>query len=123
MAGAARTTTLSVDQTTYGDGYVHRATRGLHPGKPAWALVFPFASLAELQAMDQFLVANAAAGFWLTPPDGTTDVFVTADTWSTAIADKNLASGIVGTLSATFVQQFNPQPVNPTAFGEQPHDG
>jgi phage-related protein len=113
--GAARATTLVVDQTNYGDGYIHRATRGLNPARPGWSLVFPFVGLGELQSFDDFLVANSARGFWFTPPDGTADVFVTCDTWSATIADTNRAMGIVGTLQATFTRQFNPQPINPLA--------
>lgn len=112
MPGAARSTTLAVDQVNFGDGYNHRATRGLNPARPSWALVFPFTTLDELATFDGFLKANATAGFWTRPPDSAVDVFVTADAWSATITDKNLASGIVGTLQATFVQQFNPQPSN-----------
>jgi phage-related protein len=114
MPGAARSTTLAVDINAFGDGYVHRSTRGLNPARPSWSLSFPFTSLAELEAFDAFLVANATAGFYMRPPDSSTDVFVTADAWSSSIADKNADSGIVGTFQATFVRSFNPQPVNPT---------
>ena len=113
MPGAARSTTLAVDIVNLGDGYVHRATRGLNPARPSWALVFPFTSLDELSALDAFLKTNATAGFYMRPPDSAVDVFVTADSWSATITDKNLTGGIVGTLQSTFVQQFNPQPVNP----------
>jgi phage-related protein len=112
QAGAARTTTLAIDQTNYGDGYNHRATRGINPARPAWSLVVPFVGLDELNTMDSFLVAYAAIGFWFTPPDGPDDLFVSCDTWSATIADTNRAKGIVGTLQATFVRQFNPQPLN-----------
>jgi phage-related protein len=111
---AARSTQLAVDQTNYGDGYNHRATRGLHPARPSWSFSFPFTSFDELDAYHQFLKANADAGFWMRPPDSDVDVYMTADSWSATITDKNLASGVVGTLQATFVQQFNPQPLNPT---------
>lgn len=112
MPGAARSTALAVDVVSFGDGYNHRATRGLNPVRPSWQLAFPFASLDELGTLDSFLKANAAAGFYMRPPDSAVDVFVTADSWSASITDKNAASGIVGTLQATFVQQFNPQPAN-----------
>lgn len=114
MPGAARSTSLTVDQTTFGDGYNHRATRGLNPAKPQWTLAFPFVSLDELQTLDDFLVANAARGFWMRPPDSAADIFVTVDTWSATITDKNGSTGMIGTLQATFVRQFNPQPTNPT---------
>lgn len=110
MPGAARTSTLAVDTVEFGDGYKHRSTRGLNPVRPAWSLAFPFTSLDELDALDAFLVAHAATGFWMRPPDGSTDVFVTADEWSATIADKNNSTGIVGTLTATFARSFNPQP-------------
>ncbi len=112
MAGASRSTALAVDTVALGDGYIHRATRGLNPSRPSWSLTFPFASLTELQAYDAFLVAHATAGFWMRPPDSSVDVFVTADAWSSTVADKNLNSGIVGTLQATFVRCFNPQPIS-----------
>ena len=110
QAGAARTTQLSVDEVSYGDGYKHRATRGLNPARPTWSLGFPFSSLAELDQRDQFLKAYAAGGFWFTPPDGAAPLFVTADEWSATIADRSVASGIVGTLTVTLAQSFNPQP-------------
>ena len=59
------------------------------------------------------LLIVAVGGFWFTPPDGTTDVFVTADEWSASISDRN-QSDVIGTLQATFTRQFNPQPSNPT---------
>jgi phage-related protein len=109
--GASRATTLAVDQVDYGDGYKHRSTRGLNPVRPQWDLAFPFTSLAELNERDQFLRDHAAAGFWITPPDASEPVYVTADQWSASIADRNVASGIVGQLTATLVQTFNPQPI------------
>jgi phage-related protein len=114
--GAARSTQLAIDSNTMGDGYIHRATRGLNPARPSWTLVFPFTNLVELQAMDDFLTRNAACGFWMQPPDASAPLFVTCDTWSATIADKNIApdGGMVGTLQATFARSFNPQPVTPT---------
>jgi phage-related protein len=109
MPGATRTTQLKVDQIDYGDGYIHRATRGLHPARPQWNVQVPFTDLAELDAYNNFLVGYGTGGFWFTPPDSAADAFVYADEWAASIVDKN-QSGIVGTLSATFVQCFNPQP-------------
>jgi phage-related protein len=109
MPGAGRTTKLAVDSVAFGDGYIHRSTRGLNPARPAWTLAFPFASLDELEERDAFLQAHAAAGFWITPPDGTGYVLVTADEWSATIADRNVAKGIVGTLSVTLTRSFNQQ--------------
>lgn len=111
--GAARQTKLNVDSVAFGDGYVHRSTRGLNPARPTWTVSFPFKSLDELTAMDAWLVGHAASGFWFTPPDATEDVFVVVDEWSASIVDKNLASGIVGSLNATFMRLFNPQPSGP----------
>jgi phage-related protein len=108
--GAGRSTKLAVDEVAYGDGYKHRTTRGLNPARPSWTLSFPFVSLAELDERDQFLRANAANGFWILPPDGTDYVLVTADEWSASITDRNKAAGIVGLLSVSLVQSFNPQP-------------
>jgi hypothetical protein len=48
--------------------------------------------------------------FWILPPDGTDYVLVTADEWSASITDRNKAAGIVGLLSVSLVQSFNPQP-------------
>ena len=108
--GASRDTKLEVDEVSYGDGYKHRNTRGLNPARPSWSLAFPFTSLAELEERDNFLKANAARGFWMTPPDGTGFVLVTADEWTATISEKNRQSGIVGLLSVTLTQSFNPQP-------------
>jgi phage-related protein len=109
MPGAARNTKLAVDEVSYGDGYKHRATRGLNPVRPEWALAFPFKTLAELDERDAFLRAHATAGFYFTPPDSAAPLFVTADEWAATITDKNNATGIVGTLTVTMVQSFNPQ--------------
>jgi phage-related protein len=114
MPGASRTTQLRVDQTDYGDGYTYRLTRGLNPARPSWSVQVPFVGLAQLKAYDDFLLANAARGFWFTPPDSDVDVFVYADQWSSNVTDKNKSQGKVGTLQATFTRCFNPQPANPT---------
>jgi phage-related protein len=118
MYGSSRTTTLRVDQTDYGDGYTYRLTRGLNPARPSWSIAVPFVGKDELAAYDAFLTANASRGFWFTPPESDTDVFVTVDAWSNTVADKNQDQGIVGTLQATFVRSFNPQPVNPVLRGD-----
>jgi len=110
MPGAGRDTKLSVDEVTFGDGYKHRATRGLNPARPSWSLGFPFTSVAELEQRDSFLKSYAATGFWFTPPDGTAEVFVTADEWAATITDRSGKGEMVGTLTATFVRSFNPQP-------------
>jgi len=110
MPGAMRDTKLSVDVVAFGDGYTHRATRGLNPARPSWSLAFPFASLAELEERDSFLRSYAATGFWITPPDCSDYVFVTADEWSATVADRSNATGIVGTLNVSLTQSFNPQP-------------
>jgi phage-related protein len=110
MPGLARSTQLRVDQLDYGDGYTHRITRGLNPSRPSWSVQVPFTDLAELAAFDAFLVANAARGFWWTPPDSATELFVTADAWSATIVDRSNQE-IVGTFQATFTRSFNPQPV------------
>jgi phage-related protein len=110
MFGAVRTVQLAVDQTNYGDGYIHRATRGLNPVRPSWTLSFPFTSQSELHDYDVFLTHHAARGFWFTPPDMTSDVFVYVDNWSFTVSDKR-AVDILGTLQATFVRCFNAQPL------------
>ena len=113
MAGAARDTKLAVDIVDYGDGYVHRATRGLNPARPSWSLGFPFENVAELKQRDDFLKAYAATGFWFTPPDDTAPVFVTVDEWAATITDRSGKGALVGTLTMTLVQSFNPQPGAP----------
>jgi phage-related protein len=110
MAGPQRSTMLNVDQVDFGDGYIHRLTRGLNPVRPSWSLQFPFRNVDELDARDQFLRANASGGFWFTPPDGLADVFVYVDTWSATIIDRTAGGDMAGTLSVTMVQCFNPQP-------------
>ena len=107
--GAARATTLAVDEVAFGDGYKHRSTRGLNPARPAWTLSFPFTSLAELNERDTFLRQYSAGGFWFTPPDGAAPLFVTANDWTATIVEKNLGTGIVGQLAVTLTQSFNPQ--------------
>lgn len=109
--GVQRATKLAVDSNRYGDGYVHRTTRGLNPARPAWRLVFPFRNLAELTAMDNFLVAYAAPGFWFRPVDSAVDLFVTCDEWAATISDRTGGGAFVGNLSAAFERAFNPQPI------------
>ncbi len=110
--GASRTSMLAVDTIQFGDGYSHRITRGLKPVRPAMNYQFPFVGMARLNDMNAFLKANGARGFQFQSPDSAAQVFVTADAWSASITDKNLATDIVGTLQATFVERFNPQPLN-----------
>jgi phage-related protein len=116
MAGANRTDTLRVDANEFGDGYIHRATRGLNPVRPAWTLTFPFKDASEYRAFNTFLTSNACAGFYFQPPEELAPVFVTANEWSMVISDRRAgqSSGsgepIVGTLQATFTRSFNPQP-------------
>jgi phage-related protein len=111
MQGASRNSKLNVDVVEFGDGYKQRATRGLNPIRPEWALAFPFVGLDDLKAKDDFLRANSNRGFYFTPPDSTGFVFVTADAWSATIVDKNKKHGVVGQLTVTLVQAFNPQPM------------
>jgi phage-related protein len=118
--GAGRASTLMVDVAPYGDGYIHRATRGLNPVRPTWTLNFPFEGLATLDEMDTFLRSNAASGFYFQPPDDDAPLFVTADAWQATIADKNLDRGVVGLLSVTFAECFNPQPHAPTPDASVP---
>lgn len=108
--GLSRKTTLAVDSVAFGDGYVHRLTRGINPARPAWDVTVPFTSQATINAIDAFLETNAAGGFWFYAPDLDADVFVICDDWSVSVADKNRSGGIIGTFSATFTRSFNPQP-------------
>jgi phage-related protein len=110
MPGAGRDTKLTVDEVAFGDGYKHRATRGLNPAVPSWSLGFPFENLAELEERDNFLKSYAATGFWFTPPDATAPAFVTVDEWAATISDRSGKGAMVGTLSVTMVRCFNPQP-------------
>lgn len=109
--GASRKTVLTVDVVTYGDGYVHRSTRGLNPAQPSWDISVPFLGKAQAEEIDQFLKDNATTGFWFTPPDADGDVFVTCDEWSITVADKSKTHNRIGTVSATFMRSFNPQPI------------
>jgi phage-related protein len=106
----SKSTKLAVDTNAYGDGYIHRATRGLNPARPEWSLGFPFVGMSDLNAMSDFLKQYAAGGFWMTPPGEPSQVFVVCDEWGASIADKNNTEGIVGTFNAVFRQSFNPQP-------------
>lgn len=108
--GVARKTTLNVDTVPYGDGYVHRSTRGLNPARPAWDVAVPFTSLAMVEEIDTFMATNSATGFWFRPPDSSVDVFVTCDEWSTTVNDKSKTHNRIGVFSATFSRSFNPQP-------------
>lgn len=111
--GMSRDSKMTVEQNAFGDGYVHRATRGLNPVRPSWSQSFPFVGEAELQAMTAFLEANSAAGFWCKPPGEAADVFVVADEWSAQMSERNIARGVVGNINVTFVRIFNPQPISP----------
>ena len=46
----------------------------------------------------------------MTPPDAAAPVFVTADEWAATAVDRNVTTGILGTLTVTMVETFNPQP-------------
>lgn len=109
--GLSRNTKLVVDTVQYGDGYVHRSTRGINPAQPSWSVSVPFTSQADADAMGEFLKDNAAGGFYYSPPDVSAEIFVVCDEWTISVDDKNKATGIIGTLSATFQRVFNPQPI------------
>jgi phage-related protein len=108
----SKESSLAVDAQAFGDGYTHRATRGLNPVRPAWTLSFPVVGEAELAAMDSFLAANAARGFWFQPPGEAAPVFVVADSWSAQVSEKSRKHGYLGALQASFVRAFNPQPLS-----------
>jgi phage-related protein len=110
MPGAGKTTRLAVDTNSYGDGYQHRATRGLNPARPEFSLQFPFVGASQLQEYDDFLKQYAATGFWILPPGEPNEIFVYCDEWSASFNDKNNSQGLVGVFSANFVRTFNPQP-------------
>ena len=112
MPGYTKDSKLAVDINAFGDGYVHRSTRGLNPVRPAYGVTFTFASDADMAAMDSFLTQYACGGFYYQPPGEPAPVFVTADEWTYSIQVKG-ADGVIGTLSTTFNRMFNPQPLNP----------
>jgi phage-related protein len=113
LPNAAKSIQIAVDIANMGDGYTHRATRGLNPIRQAWSLSFPFEDRGTLYAMDSFLATNAVGGFYIQPPDQYGEVFVTVDAWSSTITDRARQTGeMVGTLQATFTLAFNPQPAN-----------
>ena len=110
--GASRTNEAKIDTNAYGDGYVHRSTRGINPIRASWTLTFPIVGQSDIDKYHNFLYANCVEGFWWNPPDWpTVYVFVMIDSWSLNISDKNRKIGLIGQLQATFVQCFNPQPV------------
>jgi phage-related protein len=113
MPGHTKDSKLAVDINAFGDGYVHRSTRGLNPVRPNYGVTFTFNGDAEMAQMESFLLANACAGFYYQPPGEPAPVFVTADEWTYSIQVKG-ATGVIGTLSATFNRMFNPQPIAPT---------
>jgi phage-related protein len=118
--GMSKAATLRVDSALYGDGYVHRATRGLNPVGYQYTLIFPFTTGKDCQDMQDFLATNGAKGFWTYPPDQAnwlgTDIFVTCDSWTFTFNDRNVLVSpikgptIIGTLQAIFDRRFNPQP-------------
>jgi len=104
---------MNVDQIDYGDGYVHRSTRGLNPARPTWSLMFPFIGLQEATDMYSFLFSYAVPGFYFTPPElwpSEQYAFVYVDEWSFTIVDKSRTQGIIGNFNVAFVKCFNPQP-------------
>jgi len=109
--GLNRRTAIAVDMIAYGDGYIHRSTRGLNPIRPSWDLLVPYRSKIEVKAIDDFVKQYAVKGFWFLPPDLDDAVYVTCDEWSFSTNDKN-RNGIIGTFSATFTRSFNPQPIS-----------
>jgi phage-related protein len=112
--GLQRASKLAVDINAYGDGYVHRSTRGLNPVRYTFKGTFPFTSLAQLDDMLTFLDTYALPGFYFEPPDqppGTWQL-VTCDEWQSTIVDR-AGHEPVGTLTASFERAFNPQPISP----------
>ena len=48
MPGHTKDSKLAVDINAFGDGYVHRSTRGLNPIRPAYGVTFTFNGDAEM---------------------------------------------------------------------------
>jgi phage-related protein len=110
--GPSRTNTLAVDTAQFGDGYVHRSTRGLNPVQSTMAYVFPFMDIDQLTAMNTFLKTYGAQGFAFLLPDKLATVAVCASEWSATIIDRTgQDDDVVGTLQVTFARMFNPQPL------------
>ena len=110
MPGATKDSKLAVDINAFGDGYVHRSTRGLNPVRPSYGVTFMFTGDAEFAAMDSFLTKHAAAGFYYNAPGGRSFRDCRRMVYSIEVKG---AAGVVGTLSARFDRSFNPQPLPP----------
>lgn len=110
--GMTKDSKLNVDTQQLGDGYVHRATRGLNPVRPSWSLTFPFTNADDAKAMTDFLEANAAAGFYTKFPGEADYSLCICDEWSLSFVDRTGAGALSGTLQASFAKAFNPQPIS-----------
>jgi phage-related protein len=112
--GMSRSWTHKVEIAAYGDGYKHRATRGLNPFESQWQCVFPFKTMAELSAMGSFLANHGVTGFYFSAPDSGGWIFVTCDNMSWTVSERRRDSeDYIGTLQASFDQAHNPQPISP----------
>lgn len=109
LLGATISTMLAADENANGDGYVHARARGINTVRNTWDLGFAFTTRAELLAMDSFLEANAAAGFWFRPPAAVADMFATCDEWKSTVISRTTGGEMVGRLDATFARSFTPQ--------------
>ena len=103
--GASKNSAPSVRTVQFGDGYQARLTYGLNQNPKQWSLTWQNITEANADTIETFLNDRAAdnASFDWTPPDETTSYKWICPSWDKSITYNNRA-----TISATFVQVFEP---------------
>lgn len=101
--GAQKTSQPSVRKVQFSDGYSQRLTFGLNQNPKTWSLTWEV-SETDADTIEAFLDTCAGVqSFTWTPPDTTTAYKWICEQWNKTISYANRA-----TITATFIQVFEP---------------
>lgn len=102
--GAQKTSQPRVRSVQFGDGYSQRLRYGLNTNPKTWDLTWQNITEANADIIEAFLDARAGAeSFTWTPPDS-----ASASKWICQQWNKNIPYVNRATITATFVQVFEP---------------
>lgn len=99
---ASRATEPRVKAVRFGDGYEQRQADGINTIREQWSLTFSNRDLAEADAIDAFLTAQAGVeNFdWIPPRESVAKKFI-CRAWQ-----RTPVTGVIDTISATFERVY-----------------
>lgn len=104
--GTSKKVEFSVIRAQFGDGYSQRIISGLNNARDTWTVVFDNLTIADATTIEDFIRdTNAVDTFDWTPPGEVSPKKFTCDPQSLSVAPA--IGGVVETLNATFVQEFD----------------